>query len=181
MDECNQAVAAQLKKVFPQAVRRVTRLFGELTVVVERARLVEVCILLRDDPALGFYMYDLSAVDFYPASPRFELNVQLLSIPARPQAAQVARRLRLTVCLDEDDAVAPTLSGVWPSAAWYERETRDLLGIEFEGHPDPRPLLLPDDWEGQPPLRRDAPELVEEISFSFSQERIQRHKPLAQE
>jgi NADH-quinone oxidoreductase subunit C len=181
LDEFDQTVAARLKEVFPQAVRGVTFLFDELTVVVERSFMVEVCQLLRDDPALGFYMRDLSAVDLWPAAPRFQLNLHLLAIPARPQAGQGARRLRLTLQLEEHDAVAPTLSGVWPPAAWYERETRDLLGIEFEEHPDPRPLLLPDDWGGPPPLRRDAPGEVEEIAFSFSQERIQRRKRLAQE
>ena len=181
MDEHSRAVVARLKEFFPQAVQQATFLFDELTVVVERAWLVEVCELLRDDPALGFYLCDLSVVDLWPAAPRFALNVQLRAIPACPLAGQVARWLRLTVHLDELDAIAPTLSGVWPSAAWYERETCDLLGIQFEGHPDPRPLLLPDDWSGSPPLRRDAPAVAEEIAFSFSQERIQRHKRLAQE
>jgi NADH-quinone oxidoreductase subunit C len=176
LDEYSQAVVARLKDIFPQAAQRATFLFDELTVFVDRARLVEMCQILRDDPALGFYLCDLSAVDLWPAAPRFALNIHLLAIPARPQT-----RLRLTVQLDELDAVAPTLSGVWPSAAWYERETRDLLGIQFEGHPDPRPLLLPDDWSGSPPLRRDAPAAAEEIAFSFSQERIYRRKRLAQE
>jgi NADH-quinone oxidoreductase subunit C len=176
LDEHSQAVVARLKEVFPQAVQQATFLFDELTVVVERARLVDVCEFLRDDPALDFYLCDLSAVDLWPATPRFALNVQLRAIPARTLAL-----LRLTVQLDELDAVAPTLSGVWPSAAWYERETCDLFGIQFEAHPDPRPLLLPDDWSGPPPLRRDAPKVAEEIAFSFSQERIYRHKRLAQE
>lgn len=176
MDEHSQAVVARLQEIFPQAVQQATVHFDELTIVVERARLVEVCEFLRDEPALGFYLCDLSAVDLWPAAPRFALNVQLRAIPARPQS-----QLRLTVQLDEQDAVAPTLSGVWPSAAWYERETRDLLGIQFEGHPDLRPLLLPDDWNSPPPLRRDTPAVTEEIAFSFSQERIYRRKRLAQE
>jgi NADH-quinone oxidoreductase subunit C len=181
LNEFDRAVVARLEKTFPQALGQVTHRLGELTVVVDRARLVEVCTFLRDDAALAFYLRDLSAVDLWPRSPRFEVNLHLLAIAARPQAGQGARRLRVRVCLDEHDARMPTLSGVWPSAAWYERETRELLGIDFQGHPDPRPLLLPDDWDGPPPLRRDVAALAEEVAFSFSQERLYGSKPLARE
>ena len=70
---------------------------------------------------------------------------------------------------------------MWPSAAWYERETHELFGIDFAGHSDLRPLLLPEDWKGTPPLRRDVPVHVEEVAFSFNQERIYRNKPFAKE
>jgi NADH:ubiquinone oxidoreductase subunit C len=75
----------------------------------------------------------------------------------------------------------PTLTGIWPSASWYERETHELFGIEFEGHPDFRHLLLPEHWEGKPPLRRDVPVHVEEVAFTFNQKRIYRDKPFAKE
>jgi NADH-quinone oxidoreductase subunit C len=182
LDEFGRAVVARLQGTFPQALGQVTHHFGELTVVVERTWVVEVCTFLRDDTALAFnYVCDLSAVDLWPQSPRFEVNVHLLAIPVRLQAGQGARRLRVRVCLDEHDARMPTLSGVWPSVAWYERETHELLGIDFQEHPDPRPLLLPDDWDGPPPLRRDVAALVEEVAFTFSQERLYGSKPLAQE
>lgn len=174
----NQTVT-RLEETFPQAVQVIHR-FGELTVVVERALLVDVCTLLRDDPALAFNtMCDLSAVDKWPKSPRFEVNLHLLSLPAHPPTPG-ARRLRVQVRLEEHDARMPTLSGVWPSTAWYERESHDLLGIDFEAHPDPRPLLLPAGWDSASPLRRDIPTPLEEVAFSFSQERVYHDKPVAQ-
>lgn len=174
LDKFSQTIITRLEETCPQALQRATHLLGELTLVVDRASLVEVCTSLRDDPALAFNMCDLSAVDVWPQRPRFQVNVHLLSIPA-------GKRLRVKVCLEERMAYAPTLSGVWPCAAWYERETHELFGITFQRHPDPRPLLLPDDWDHAPPLRRDVSMPVEEVAFSFSQERIYRDKPFAQE
>lgn len=193
-DAFGQTVVARLEEMFPQAVQEVIHFLDELTVVVNRALVVEVCTFLRDDPASAFNtMCDLSAVDVWPARPRFEVNVHLLAMPARlhpptrhsPPATRhpplATRRLRVKVRLEEHDAKMPTLSGVWPATNWYERETRELFGIEFEGHPDPRPLLLPEDWEGPSPLRRDVPVHVEEVAFSFNQARIYRDKPFARE
>ncbi len=172
----------RLTAAFPEAIRETVHFRGETTIVVERAAVVEVCTFLRDQPDLAFnYLSDLSAVDMWPEQPRFHVNIQLLAMVPRPQPGQGTRRLRLQVWLEQEDARMPTLTSVWPSAAWYERETHDLFGITFEGHPDPRPLLLPDDWDGPPPLRRDVPVHVEEVAFSFNQERIYRHKPFAQE
>ena len=102
-------------------------------------------------------------------------------MPQRPQPGQGTRRLRVKVRLEEHAAKMPTLSDVWPSCAWYERETAELFGIGFDGHPDLRPLLLPDDWKGTPPMRRDVPVHVEEVDFSFNQERIYAKKPFARE
>src|SRR6185436_10772113 len=81
--------------------------------------------------------------------PRFELVYVLVSIGRR-------RRLRMKVRLHGDDAHVSTVSGIWPAANWLEREVWDLFGIVFDGHPDPRRLLMPEDWEGYP-LRKDYP------------------------
>jgi len=183
-------LVSKIQEAFSGAIQEIIHFLDETTVVVERAAVVEVCAFLRDDPDLAFnYLSDLSAVDIWPEQPRFEVNLQLLAMhlrpsPRAPRAAPLAgqaTRLRVKVRLEERDAKMPTLSGVWPSAAWYEREAHDLFGIEFAGHPDLRPLLLPDDWDELPPLRRDIPVLVEEVAFSFNQERIYRNKPFAQE
>jgi NADH-quinone oxidoreductase subunit C len=99
----------------------------------------------------------------------------------QPRAGQGTRRVRVKVRLEEHDAQMPTLTGVWPAANWYERETAELYGITFDGHPDPRPLLLPEDWEGTPPLRRDVPMRVEEVAFSFNQDRVYGKKPFVKE
>lgn len=182
LDAFHQIVVAKLRESFPEAVQETINYLGELTVVVDRAALVNVCTFLRDDPELSFNaMRDLSAVDMWPGHPRFEVNVHLLSMTQHPQPGQHARRVRVKVRLEEHDAKLPTLTGVWPPTAWYERETFELFGIDFEGHPDLRPLLLPDDWEGTPPMRRDVPVKVEEVAFSFNQDRVYRNKPFARE
>ncbi len=120
------------------------------TLVVARADLLPVCRALRDSPDLGFAaLTDMTAVDFWPGEPRFAVIYHLLS-PDRRLA------LRLKVFLTGDDAHVPTVSGIWPSAGWLEREVWDLFGIVFDDHPDLRRLLMPEDWEGHP-LRRDYP------------------------
>ena len=105
---------------------------------------------LRDDPSLQFNLLsDLTCVDRFPAEPRFELNIQLLSIP-------YCSRLRLRVRVPGAGAAVESLVPVWPGANWMEREVFDLFGVRFEGHPDLRRILLPEDFEGHP-LRRDYP------------------------
>jgi len=105
---------------------------------------------LRDRPELDFALLaELTAVDLWPTEPRFELVYVLVSITHR-------QRLRMKVRLNADAAHVATVSGVWPAANWLEREVWDLFGIVFDGHPDPRRLLMPEDWEGYP-LRKDYP------------------------
>lgn len=131
------------------------------TFVVPRDRLVDICRVLRDAPELGFScLADVTAVDFYPREPRFEVVYQLvcLGVPdvPRPGSGLTPARLRLKVRLAGDAARVATVSTVYPNANWAEREVFDLFGIVFEGHPDLRRILMPDDWEGHP-LRRDYP------------------------
>ena len=105
---------------------------------------------LRDRADLRFnVLAEITAVDVYPREPRFELVYMLVSIEHK-------QRLRLKVRLHGADARVATVSGVWPAANWLEREVWDLFGIQFDGHPDPRRLLMPEDWEGFP-LRKDYP------------------------
>lgn len=182
LDQYGQTVVGKIKQAYPEALQEVIRFLGELTIVVDRASVVDVCTLLRDDPELNFnLMCDLSAVDIWPQHPRFEVNLHVLALSSRPQPGQGTPRLRIKVRLEEQDSKMPTLHGVWPAAAWYEREAAELFGIHFVGHPDLRPLLLPEDWEGTPPMRRDVPVHVEEVAFSFNQERIYANKPFAKE
>jgi len=128
-----------------QAVAEVIEFRGETTIVVPRNLLRAVA-----DSKLQFNMLtDATCVDRYPIEPRFELNYQLVSIPRRD-------RVRLQVKLGGLDPVVDSLVPVWPGANWLEREIADLFGIRFNGHPDLRRILLPEDWEGYP-LRRDFP------------------------
>jgi NADH-quinone oxidoreductase subunit C len=122
----------------------------ELTVYLERQFLVEAASLLRDGPELRFnYLSDITCVDWYPSEPRFEVVYHLLSLSTR-------QRVRLKVKLQAGDARVPSLTTLWPSANFFEREVLDLFGIEFEGHPHPRRIMMPDDWQGHP-LRKDYP------------------------
>jgi NADH-quinone oxidoreductase subunit C len=182
LEEKADAIVSFMEQAVPDAVQEVILFCDEITIVVDRAQVVDVCTLLRDEPELGFnYMCDLSAVDMWPEHPRFEVNIHLLVLPDNPLPAQGTRRVRIKVRLEEHDPTMPTLTTVWPSTAWYEREAKDLFGIDFDGHPDMRPLLLPEDWQSSPPLRRDVPVHVEEVAFSFNQERIYKGKPFARE
>ena len=120
------------------------------TVYVSSAELLPVARALRDRPELGFdLLADVVAVDLWPQEPRFELAYILVSTANR-------HRLRLKVRLAGQSAHVATVIGVWPAANWLEREVWDLFGIAFDGHPDPRRLLMPEDWEGFP-LRKDYP------------------------
>jgi NADH-quinone oxidoreductase subunit C len=120
------------------------------TMYASRDELPAVARALRDDPRLRFtFIAELTAVDFLPREPRFELVYIFVSIEHRA-------RLRLKVRLHGEDAHVRTVSDVWPAANWLEREVWDLFGIVFDGHPDPRRLLMPEDWDGYP-LRKDYP------------------------
>src|SRR6266851_7942919 len=122
----------------------------QTTMYVSRDELPAVARALRDRPDLAFtFLAELTAVDFWPREPRFEVVYILVSIAHR-------RRLRVKVRLHGADPHVATVSGVWPAANWLEREVWDLFGIAFDGHPDPRRLLMPEDWEGFP-LRKDYP------------------------
>jgi NADH-quinone oxidoreductase subunit C len=145
------AFASALHEAIPgAAVEAVPSLDLQWTMYVAPAHLTEVATLLRDRPDWRFdLLIDVTAVDFWPAQPRFELVYLLVSLPNR-------LRLRLKVRLEDQAARVATVSGIWPAANWLEREVWDLFGIEFDGHPDPRRLLMPEDWEGFP-LRKDYP------------------------
>ena len=123
---------------------------GEVTIYVWAPRLRTICEFLRDTPDLNFkYLSDVTAVDLYPAEPRFEVVYHLRSLV--PHA-----KLRLKVCLPGDNPRIDSVVPVWPGANAFEREVCDLMGIQFEGHQFLRRILLPEDWEGHP-LRKDFP------------------------
>ena len=105
---------------------------------------------LRDRNELAFtFLAELTAVDLWPTEPRFEL-VYIVVSPAN------RLRLRIKVRLNAEGAHIATVTGIWPAANWLEREVWDMFGIVFDGHPDPRRLLMPEDWDGYP-LRKDYP------------------------
>ncbi|HTP68561.1 MAG TPA: NADH-quinone oxidoreductase subunit C [Dongiaceae bacterium] len=143
-------VVEQLRNWNNEAVSQVDEHRGETTIVVPHALLRVAAQQCKQNPALDFNLLsDATCVDRFPVEPRFELNYHLVSI------ARGARiRLRTSVSLQQP--VIDSLYPVWPGASWLEREIFDLFGIRFEGHPDLRRILLPEEFEGFP-LRRDFP------------------------
>jgi NADH-quinone oxidoreductase subunit C len=120
---------------------------GELTLTVTSASIREACAAMQ---AAGYNFFDdLTAVDWHPATPRFQLSYHLLSHKLREY-------IRLRVMVEESDPSVPSITKVWPAANFYEREVFDLFGIRFEEHPDLRRIMMPDEWEGHP-LRKDYP------------------------
>jgi NADH-quinone oxidoreductase subunit C len=145
------ALVALIQEAVPSARIEVAPSIDQQTALYShRDDVVAVAEVLRDHPQLRFaLLVELTAVDFWPREPRFEVLYLLVSIEHR-------LRLRWKVRLAADDARLGTVTGVWPAANWLEREVWDLFGIEFDRHPDPRRLLMPEDWEGFP-LRKDYP------------------------
>jgi NADH-quinone oxidoreductase subunit C len=140
----------KLKDRDPQAVAEIISFRGETTIVVPRERLVRTAAFLQSDADLAFtFLSDISAVDRFPIEPRFEVNYHLTSLKRR-------EHLRLKVKVATKDAVVPTVTTVWPTANWLEREVFDLMGVRFDGHPDLKRIVMPDDWEGFP-HRKDYP------------------------
>ena len=120
----------------------------EVTIVVGLDDLHEVLTTLRDDPELSFdFLSSLTATDWPRQDPRFWVAYELRSMRAR-------HRIRLKVGVSGSDPHIPSVTALFPTANWHEREVFDFYGIVFDGHPDLTRILLPDDWEGFP-LRKD--------------------------
>lgn len=144
----NEQIIQHLTARFPADVRETSVHRGDLTVVVEAARIAEVAGYVKSD--LGFdLIIDCCGVDLYRPGDRFEVVYNVYSLAHK-------RYLRLKVRIGEDHPVVPSVTGVWPGANWHERETFDMFGIKFAGHPDLRRLYMPEEFEYHP-LRKDFP------------------------
>jgi len=143
-------VAARLAAWDSAAISGTETYRGELTVTIPREQLSRVAGFLRNDPELEFdFLSDLTATDHVPLEPRFAVVYHMLSIRHR-------HTLRLRTWTAGANPSVASVTNIWPTANWHEREVFDLFGIRFEGHPDLTRLLLPLDWEGHP-LRKDYP------------------------
>ena len=178
------ALVASLQQAVPDAaVEPVATVDLHPTIYVSRDHVPAIVRVLRDSADLKFsFLAELTAVDYWPREPRFEVVYVLVS-PVR------RHRLRMKVRLHGSDAHLATMCDVWPAANWLEREVWDLFGIVFDGHPDPRRLLMPEDWEGFP-LRKDSPVQIrrpphiaeplqvtaEEFRASVERDRLARHE-----
>jgi NADH-quinone oxidoreductase subunit C len=119
----------------------------ELTITVARENIIAAAKAVQQ---AGYnFLEDVTAVDWYPSEPRFQITYHILSMSLK-------ERIRLIVRLDSDDAAVDSITPVWPSANFYEREVFDLFGVHIAGHPNLKRIMMPEDWNGHP-LRKDYP------------------------
>ena len=144
-------IAAAFQREHPEWNLDVVEALGETTIILPREQIVAACSYLKATAGFEFnFLADLCGFDRGPEEePRFEVNYHLFSTTKH-------HRVRLKVLLNEDDPHVPSVTDVWRTANWHERETYDLFGVIFDGHPDLRRILLPDDWQGHA-LRKDFP------------------------
>lgn len=161
----------------PQALQDVVTFRDEITLVVAPADVPRILRYLRDTNGLIYnYLSDISAVDYYPEFDRpgrFGVAYHLYSLLYN-------RLIRVKTYVQDDEPVVPTVTDIWPAANWLEREAYDMMGIVFDGHPNMKRVLMPDDWNGHP-HRRDYPLGYETVQFSFNVDEIMAHKPFAKE
>ena len=162
-----------LRQAVPDASLEPLAALDMPTISVDRDHIVPVLEALRDHPALQFaFLSDLVGTDTFPVEPRFEIVYQLACLgeafkTAGATTAAPARRVRLKTRTSGDEARIPTATTVFPGANWAEREVFDLFGVSFEGHPDLRRILTPDDWTGYP-LRKDYPVQIRKDTATWS-------------
>jgi len=151
--------AAALDSYLPDALTGGHTEHDEPTLFIAPSRIVGACRYLKNEQ--GFIRLSaVTAVDWYPADPRFEVVYLLHSLDKNT-------RLRLKCWVSESDCEIDSVTGVWRAANWYEREVFDLFGVRFRNHPDLRRILMPTDWEGHP-LRKDYP--VHGYKYSYQNE-----------
>jgi NADH-quinone oxidoreductase subunit C len=139
-----------LRENFPDAVLETSQPLGDLTALLRSEMLFKVMEFLKNDPRLEFnVLVDITAVDHMGRAPRFDVVYHLLSLPRK-------HRIRIKVRLEEGEPAVSTVSPLWGSANWLEREVWDMFGIRFTGHPDLRRILLYEEFQGHP-LRKDYP------------------------
>ena len=145
-----EKILEKLKARFSDTIESVNEFREELTVVVYKRSIRNVCQFLRDDADLRFdSLRDICGTDYYRPDERFEVVYNLYSLPNN-------FRLRLKVRVDESDLHVDSLISVWSAANWMEREAYDMYGIIFDGHPDLRRMYMPEEFEYYP-LRKDFP------------------------
>ncbi len=152
LEKLQQLLTNKLREHFGDAIKELIEYRGELTLVADRKVIIPLMTMLRDDPDFQFnFLSHVTAVDYIALGRdvRFDVVYHLYSIPK-------THRLRVRAAVPEDDPTIDTVFGVWKTANFHERETFDMYGIIFKGHPDLRRILMPDDWEGHP-LRKDFP------------------------
>jgi NADH-quinone oxidoreductase subunit C len=150
MQLTNEKVLEKLTAKFGDSVFESNEFRGELTVVIPKDRIVDVCRFLKEENELGFdLLADMCGIDMNTPSKRFGVIYNLYSLANK-------HRIRLKIFTEEENPKVPTVTGVWGTANWHEREAFDMFGIIFEGHPDLRRIYMPDEFAYHP-LRKDFP------------------------
>ncbi|HVH65558.1 MAG TPA: NADH-quinone oxidoreductase subunit C [Candidatus Acidoferrum sp.] len=142
---------------FGKVIRESSDFRGDLSIVVDPAAVVDVARYLKQDEGFDYFLYN-TAVDWPARDPRFTVVWEVRSLASKT-------RIRIKTTAAMPDPQVPSLTPVWPPANWHERETWDLFGIKFDGHPDLRRILMPESWEGFP-LRKDYVSFGEPVIFS---------------
>ena len=153
-------VVSALVARFPDAIVGGNLRLKELTLDIDPASIVEVCIFLKNDQKVD-RLSAITAVDWYPLEPRFEVVYFLHSMERRGE------RVRLKCRVHGENAEIGSVTSVWQGANWYEREVFDLFGIRFQNHPNLTRIMMPDDWDGYP-LRKDFP--IHGYKYSYKDE-----------
>lgn len=147
-DNSEDEIVQLIQKEYPLYFISHHRFRGDRTVVIKRDGLLQIIALLKDDPRLDFnFLMDLTAADYPGRENRFEVVYHLMSYKNKT-------RIRIKVPLSEKDLKIDTISKLYETANWFEREVMEFFGISFKGHPDPRKLFLYDEFKGHP-LRKD--------------------------
>jgi NADH-quinone oxidoreductase subunit C len=171
MDKKLENIVQELQEKFSATLEEFR---DEVHVFIKPEQIIEALTLLRDQHNFEL-LSAMSATDYWPQqSPRFHVIYQLTSLAQKLW-------LQLRVPVNGDHPSIPTATGVYQVANWRERELQDMFGITAEGHPDPRILLLPEDWKGKHPLRKDFPLGYEEVQFTFNFDDIDLRKSYAKE
>ena len=144
----NHRAVVKLRERFAGSLIDVKEFRGEVTVTVAKESVEEICRFLKEGLAYNL-LTDVTAVDYLVQDPRLMMVYNLYSIPNKD-------RLRVKAPVAETDCTVASVTGIWSTANWLEREVFDLFGITFAGHPDQRRILMTDDWVGHP-LRKDYP------------------------
>lgn len=146
----NQRIIEKLQGFSPTSIEKHEEFRGDLTITVKKEDIVKICEFLKTDQELEFnLLVDLLGIDMYRPEGRFEVLYNLYSIKNK-------KYVRLKVHTEENDPFVPTVTGVWSAANWHERETYDMIGVKFSGHPDLRRMYMPEEFEYYP-LRKDFP------------------------
>jgi len=152
MTEYEQKFIEKIKQNFPDSFLSAEEFRGELTINIKKDQALEIMKYLKEAPVAVFdFLVDITAVDYLKIG-----GPERYAVVYHLNSQTYLRRLRVKAWVPEDDLTVESMTALWQTANWQEREAHDMFGIQFTGHPDLRPLLLPDDFTGFP-LRKDFP------------------------